>query len=166
MKILQEAKARGIETSIDLVSENSDRYSLVIPCLPYVDNLIINETEAGKLCGMEPTPDNLPQIAEKLLDMGVRQRVIIHMPSLGLCKTRDSLVTLPSVALPKGYIKGKTGAGDAFCSGVLYGAWKGMNLKEAIELATASAACSLSEAGATEGMRPVAEVQKLYQEMR
>ena len=58
------------------------------------------------------------------------------------------------------------GAGDAFCSGVLYGAWKGMSLQAAIELATASAACSLSEAGATEGMRPVAEVQKLYAEMR
>ena len=58
------------------------------------------------------------------------------------------------------------GAGDAFCSGVLYGAWKGMDLKAAIELATASAACSLSAAGATEGMRPVAEVQKLYADMR
>ena len=55
---------------------------------------------------------------------------------------------------------------NAFCSGVLYGAWKGMNLKESIELATASAACSLSQAGATEGMRTVEEVQKLYAEMR
>ena len=34
LKILQEAKARGVETSIDMVSENSDRYALVAPCLP------------------------------------------------------------------------------------------------------------------------------------
>ena len=75
-------------------------------------------------------------------------------------------VEVPSLKLPEGWIVGTVGAGDAFCSGVLYGAWKGMALKEAIELGTASAACSLSQAGATEGMRPVAEVQKLYAEMR
>ena len=33
-------------------------------------------------------------------------------------------------------------------------------------MATASAACSLSEAGATEGMRSAEEVQKLYADMR
>ena len=54
----------------------------------------------------------------------------------------------------------------AFCSGVLYGAWKGMNLKESIELATASAACSLSQAGATEGMRTAEEAMKVYNELR
>lgn len=151
-KILKEAKSRGIITSIDLVSENSDRYSLVIPCLPYVDNLIINETEAGKICGMEPTEENLPQIAEKLLDMGVRERVIIHMPSLGLCKTKDALTLLPSVALPKGYIKGKTGAGDAFCSGALIAIERGASDSEILELAEAAAVASLTEADAVSGI--------------
>ena len=75
-------------------------------------------------------------------------------------------VEVPSLKLPEGWIVGTVGAGDAFCSGVLYAAWKGMDLKAAIELATASAACSLSAAGATEGMRPVEEVLKLYEEMR
>ena len=48
-KLLKTAQEKGIKTSIDLVSENSDRYALVTPCLRYVDNLIINETEAGAL---------------------------------------------------------------------------------------------------------------------
>ena len=73
---------------------------------------------------------------------------------------------VPSLKLPEDWIVGTVGAGDAFCSGVLYGAWKGMSLQAAIELATASAACSLSQAGATEGMRTFEEVQKLYAEMR
>ena len=37
LAILKKAKELGIQTSIDLVSENSDRYSLVLPCLPYTD---------------------------------------------------------------------------------------------------------------------------------
>lgn len=158
LKILKAAKERGIITSIDLVSENSDRYSLVIPCLPYVDNLIINETEAGKLCGMEPTAENLPLIAEKLLDMGVRERVIIHMPSMGLCKTRDSISVLPSVALPKGYIKGKTGAGDAFCSGALIAIERGASPEEILELAEASAVASLTAADAVSGIEEEAVI--------
>ena len=52
LKILQKALEYGMETSIDLVSENSDRYGLVLPCLPYTDYLIINELEAGKLAEM------------------------------------------------------------------------------------------------------------------
>lgn len=152
LKILREAKERGISTSIDLVSENSDRYSLVIPCLPYVDNLIINEVEAGKLCGMEPTEENLPVIAEKLLEMGVRERVIIHMPSLGLCKTKDSLTLLPSCKLPKGYVKGKTGAGDAFCSGALIAISRNASPEEILEFAEAAAVSSLTEADATSGI--------------
>ena len=75
-KILREAKQRGIITSIDLVSENSDRYSCVIPCLKYVDNLILNELEAGKLCNIEPRLENLELMTKKLFEMGVRERVI------------------------------------------------------------------------------------------
>ena len=41
-----------------------------------------------------------------------------------------------------------------------------MSLKQSIELATGAAACSLRQAGATEGMCTAAEVRKLYEEMR
>lgn len=158
LKILKEAKARGIQTSIDLVSEASDRYALVIPCLPYVDNLIINELEAGKIAGIEPTDENLPVIADKLLEMGVRERVIIHQPSMGLCKTRESLTVLPSCKLPKGYIKGKTGAGDAFCSGALIAIEHGASDAEILELAEAAAVASLTAQDATSGILCKAEL--------
>ena len=75
LRILQKATEAGIRTSIDLVSENSDRYSLVLPCLPYTDYLIINELEAGKLAGMEPIPENLDAIARKLKDLGVLELI-------------------------------------------------------------------------------------------
>lgn len=47
LKILEEAKRRGIKTSIDLVSRSGGRYETILSCLPYTDNLIINEAEAG-----------------------------------------------------------------------------------------------------------------------
>ncbi len=152
LAILKEAKARGIKTSIDLVSENSDRYQLVLPCLPYVDNLIINELEAGKLTGMEPTDENLDAIANKLLDLGVGERVIIHQPAMGLCATREGVTTLPSCKLPRGYIKGKTGAGDAFCSGALVAIARNAAPAEILELAEAAAVASLTAPDATSGI--------------
>ena len=116
LEILKAAKAQGICTSIDLVSENSDRYSLVRPCLPYTDYLIINELEAGMLAGLESTNENLQKIAEKLKELGVQKKVIIHKPDCAVCLSDAGFTCMPSYALPVGYIKGTTGAGDAFCA--------------------------------------------------
>ena len=58
------------------------------------------------------------------------------------------------------------GAGDAFCAGVLCGAERGEKLEDAIVLGIASAAASLSEANATDGMRSIEDVKKLYAELR
>ena len=174
-KLLKAAQDHGIKTSIDVVSEASDRFRrLVTPALRYTDYCVINEVEASATTGValrteegELIRENFPKALKAMKQMGVSTWAVIHCPEIGCgLDENNNYVEVPSLQLPKGWIVGTVGAGDAFCSGVLYGAWKGMNLKEAIELATASAACSLSEAGATEGMRPVAEVQKLYAEMR
>lgn len=163
LKILREATERGISTSIDLVSENSDRYACVLPCLPYVNNLIVNELEAGKMCGMEPTEENLPEMAKKLLSMGVRDRVIIHTPAIGLCATKDGNVTSrPTCPLPRGFVKGKTGAGDAFCSGALIAIERGAEPEEILELAEAVAVSSLTEANATDGILSESEALKRF----
>lgn len=92
---------------------------------------------------------------------------VIHSPEGGFgLDEKDAYVEVPSLKLPRGYIKGSVGAGDAFCSGVLYAAWKGLPLTRAIELGTACAACSLSQPGATEGMRSCAEAMRLYHDLR
>jgi sugar/nucleoside kinase (ribokinase family) len=61
--------------------------------------------------------------------------------------------------LPAGYIKGTVGAGDAFCAGALYAAYQGESIAAALKLGNAAAAASLSQPGATEGMRPVAALR-------
>ncbi len=156
LKILQKASAAGILTSIDLVSENSDRYSLVLPCLPYTDFLIINELEAAKLTGMEPS--DLSAIAQKLKAMGVRKKVIIHMPELALCCSDEGVTVLPSYDIPKEDIVGTTGAGDAFCAGALYALYQGRTDKEVLEFASSAAVAALRSSDATGGLRTEAEI--------
>ena len=174
-KLLKAAQDHGIKTSIDVVTESGDRFRrLVCPALRYTDYCVINESEASATTGIQlRTEDgqlireNFPKALQAMKDLGVSTWAVIHCPEIGCgLDENNNYVEVPSLKLPKGWIVGTVGAGDAFCSGVLYGAWKGMSLKESIELATGSAACSLSQAGATEGMRTVAEVQKLYAEMR
>lgn len=166
-KILAKAKSLGIKTSIDLVSENSDRYKLVIPCLKYTDNVIINESEAGKIADMEPTKENLKAIAQKIMSYGIGERVIIHMPALSVCLSKDgTYTTLPSYDLPKGFIQGTTGAGDAFCAGALLGIYLGKSDEEILAIASKAAVGALSAADAVSGMKSLSELDALCATMK
>ena len=162
VKILRELKARGVRTAIDLVSENSDRYTLVREALPYVDYLVVNELEAARIAGESETADSLKlkAIAEKLFALGVNGRVVIHMPEKGVTLTKDGRWTeRPSPALPAGFIKGKTGAGDAYCAGTLLSIYRGLPDGEILDNGAVAAAGALSASGATEGMRTLSELK-------
>ena len=160
LKILKKAKECNVKTSIDLVSENSDRYKDILPCLSYTDNLIINEVEAGKITGIEPTEANIRKIAEKLKSYGVKERVIIHAPNFGVCMSESGFTVVPSFSLPEGFIKGTTGAGDAFCAACLLGIYYEKSDKEILSFASAAAVSALSETDATSGVRSVEEIEK------
>ena len=159
--LLKIAKENGVKTSIDLVSENSDRYSLVLPCLPYVDNLIINEVEAGALIGIAPKRENLVEIATKLKAYGVQERVIIHTPEVGVCVSENGVQLVPAYQLPENFIVGTTGAGDAFCAGALIGIYQGKTDEEILEFASASAVAALSSADATSGLCTEEQIKEL-----
>ena len=174
-KLLKAAQEHGIKTSIDVVSEAGDRFRrLVSPALRYTDYCVINEVEASATTGIELRTEegkllkeNMPAALQKMKELGVSTWAVIHCPEVGCGLDENGrYVEVPSLKLPEGWIAGTVGAGDAFCSGVLYGAWKGMDLKSAIELGTASAVCSLSQPGATEGMRTVEETMQVYRELR
>ncbi len=160
-KILKLAKENGIKTSIDLVSENSNRYKLVLPCLKYTDNLIINEIEAGNLAGVTPTDNNLEEIALKLKSLGVSERVIIHTPNFSVCASDNGVVKLSSYNIPNDLIKGTTGAGDAFCAGALLGIYLDKPDLEILEMASSVAVTSLFSSDAVSGILPLEETLKL-----
>lgn len=156
LAILKSAKEQGVYTSIDLVSENSDRYSLVRPCLEYVDLLVINEAEAAGLTGHT----DLEKAARALRDMGVRERVLIHRKDVAVCLSDNGFTSMGSVDVPREYIKGTTGAGDAFCAGALVAAHRGDGDKEMLELATQTAVMALGSHDATSGIKTEAETRK------
>ncbi len=161
LKLLKRAQEQGVKTSIDLVSENSNRYQQVLPCLAYTDNLIINEVEAGAMTGIEPTMENLFAITKKLKEYGVKERVIIHMPDVGVCYSDNGFTVVPSYEIPKDFIKGTTGAGDAFCAGALLGIYRGDSDEEILSFASAAAVAALSEADAVSGMRSEEQIKNL-----
>lgn len=174
-KLLCEAKKRGIKTSIDVVSESGDRFhKLVPPALKYTDYCVINEIEAQNATGVPLRGaddalivENFPKALSRLFEMGVSTWAVIHSPEGGYAMDASGGYTQKqSLKLPQGYIKGTVGAGDAFCSGVLYAAYCDQTLEEALELGIASAACSLSKEGSTEGMRTAREAMELYKSLR
>lgn len=165
-RILREAQKCGIKTSIDLVSENSDRYELVLPCLKYTDNVIINEVEAGAITGIEPTLENLQAIAEKIKSYGVKERVIIHTPTVGVCLSQNGFTAVPSYDLPQDFIKGTTGAGDAFCAGALIGIYRDWADEEILSFSSAAAVAALSSADATSGMKEEKKIREICKDFK
>ncbi len=164
-EVLALAQAAGLKTSIDCVSEDSDRFGrIVLPALKYVDYCIMNEFEAGRVTGRKvrngDTLDRheLRAAMQSLLEAGVRERVVVHFPEGGVALGRDGhWAEHGSVRLPAGYIKGAAGAGDAFGAGVLYGWHEDLPVVEQLRYGVCAAASNLSDETCTGGIQPLAE---------
>jgi sugar/nucleoside kinase (ribokinase family) len=164
-EVLAAARSAGLRTSLDCVSENSDRFqSVVLPVLPEVDVLFTNDYEAEKLTGLSlgrgETVDR-PTVAaagNQLINTGVREWVILHFPEGACAVGRDGTVHhQDSVRLPAGEIAGTVGAGDAFAAGVLYGLHEAWTIGRCLELGVCSAAASLRHPSCSESLMPMAE---------
>jgi sugar/nucleoside kinase (ribokinase family) len=170
-RLLAIARSHGVKTSLDVVSESSDRFKRVIlPSLRHCDNLIINETEASLITGARVRETGgaidhkgIEEALRRLLEAGVHESAVIHAPEGGwvLNKAGDFAFE-PSLQLPPGYIKGTVGAGDAFCAGYLYSLIKEEPLDRSLQFAAAAAASNLSQADSVSGMKPSREIWDLF----
>lgn len=165
--MVEYAKEKGMITSIDVVSEQSERAKTVVrAALKYTDICCFNESEAEAVTGIsllvngKLSKERGLEAAKAIREMGVSKWIVIHAPECGYgydCE-EDKFICVPSLQLPDGYIKGSNGAGDAYCSGILYGAHQNQSLEKSMELARACAACSLLENNGTDGMRSYEDV--------
>lgn len=162
-RLLCMLKEAGIETAVDVVSENSERFCrIVTPALKFTDYLILNEIEAGKILNRRLrkdgaiSADETLSSAKALLDLGVNKKVIIHFPEGASAAWREGTKiyseTIKSLKLPSGFIKGTVGAGDAFCAGALCMIYEGKDMRETLEFAAGAAAASLSHPTASQGI--------------
>ncbi len=173
-KLLCLARQAGLETCIDVVSLKSDRFAKVcIPALKYVTYCVINETEAQEITGVVLRGRNgclleegIKPALEKLAGYGVSKWAIIHTPeaSFGM-DDEGRLYCERGAKLPKGYIQGTVGAGDAFCAGVLCVAHRNGALPDALRAGNASACSSLKMPGAADGVLPLPLALSLYERL-
>jgi sugar/nucleoside kinase (ribokinase family) len=161
-RLLSAAQEAGIKTSVDAVSEDSDRFAKVVtPALKFCDYCILNEIEAGKTTGFKIRQSDgkldtvaLRHAAGALLQMGVKEVVVVHFPEGAFARTRKGDdVWQSSLKLPDKYIAGTAGAGDAFCAGVLLGLHEGWELDVCLQTGVAMAAASLSDPTCTGGVK-------------
>ncbi len=161
-RLLASAQAAGLKTSVDVVSEDSNRFSRIVnPALKHVDYCILNEIEAGKTTGFKIRLSDgsldttaLRHAAGALLQQGVRDLVVIHFAEGAFGRTRrGDDVWQSSLKLPTSYIAGTAGAGVAFCGAVLLGLHEGWDLGRCLQTGVCVAAGSLSDATCTAGIK-------------
>jgi sugar/nucleoside kinase (ribokinase family) len=149
--VLKKARTAGLETNLELVSVEPERIAaLARPCLPYLDLLIVNDTEVGAIAGEATSAEGRTDVeacvraARHVMAQGAMRLVVVHFPMGAVALTRDGeLVRHPSVRVPQAEVASTNGAGDAFAAGMLYGHLAGWRLMEALALAHATAAASL-----------------------
>ena len=169
-RFLSAAREAGIKTSIDTVSQSGGAFrQALVPALKFCDYAIINEIEAGEIAGIPPRDKdgkllvkNIENILRALIEHGVREKAVIHCPEGGFClDIKKGRAFVPSLRLPKGYIKGKVGAGDAFCAGVLFGIYNGFTDEETLKAASCVAARNLAFNDSVSGACALEEALKL-----
>jgi sugar/nucleoside kinase (ribokinase family) len=161
-RLLAAAQEAGLKTSVDVVSEDSDRFKHVVtPALKYVDYLLVNEFEAGRIAGFKTRNAEgkidtvaLRHAAGALLQCGVRDLVVIHFPEGSFARTRKGEdFWQSSVKLPTKLIVGTVGAGDAFAAGVLIGLHEGWDLPRCLQTGVCMATACLMDATSTGGIK-------------
>lgn len=174
-RLLHRVQKAGILTSVDAVTDSTGRHkTLMPPAMKYADIMCVNEHEAGAAFDVELRKadgsldeDGMLDVLRRFRNCGVAKWAVIHAPEMAMgLDENDQPVLVPGVKLPEGYIKGTVGAGDAFVSGLLLGAKDGLRLYDAINDGIAAAVTSLSEAGASEGVVPMAEARARLKALR
>lgn len=172
VELLKRAQALGIHTNMEMVYLTPVRTrELVLPCLPHLTSLVINESEAAALLDTDLKVDSpnshvdwetLEGAASSLISLGVNQLAVIHTPAGAVAAdSRGNTWRQGSVKVPQDRIKGTTGAGDAFAAGVLYGFHENWTVAESLLLAVAAAAQNIQSEFSAAGISPADETLAL-----
>jgi len=166
--VLRAARAAGLRTSLDCVSDNSDRFKAVAaPALPHVDCFFANDFEAARLTGVSlhddasRDPAALGAAARRLLDAGVGEWVFVHSSHGVFAASAGGEIWQSAVRVPPAEIKGAAGAGDALAAGILLGLHEDWSIADCVRLGVCAAAASLHDATCSAGVLPLDDCLQL-----
>ena len=118
-RVLHAARDAGFKTSIDVVSEDSQRFAdIVLPALRHTDYCIMNEFEIERTTGIPTKPAGrislsaLESASCQLLASGVGEWVIVHFPEGACALGHDGKFYIQgSLHVPQERMIGTVGAG-------------------------------------------------------
>ncbi|MEM6710654.1 MAG: carbohydrate kinase family protein [Pseudomonadota bacterium] len=166
--VLERAQKAGLLTCVDLVSVHHDEFrNIICAAAPFIDFLILNEIEAARATGVDADDDDLGdplkllKMGKDLLEAGVCKAVVLHCADRAVWMGTDGARHLQPVdRLPGDQIISHLGAGDAFCSGILYAVHEGWEPQEALQLANTVARESLKGTSASEAIPSLSQLIK------
>jgi len=151
-RILAEARAGGVHTSLDTVFDPTGRWERVLPSLVHADLVCVSLSEAQAITG-ERDP---ARAAAWLRGRGAGDVAVKLGPDGCFVAGAGFEGRVPPLEVEA--VDG-TGAGDAFVAGLLYGRLAGWPLERAARLANAVGALATTVVGASEAPPTLAEAR-------
>lgn len=144
-EVLRAARAAGAATSLDTGWDARGEWMQVLaPCLPHLDLLFVNETEAQHLTGL----GDAVEAARRLRASGPGC-VVLKQAERGAAAFADREIALPGFAVEP---VDTTGAGDSFCAGFLAARARGLGVEECLRVANAVGAMNVRVLGGCAGV--------------
>lgn len=156
-EVLAAIRADGCRTALDSAGDGGAMRPLN-RILPHLDIYVPSLAEAASQTGRS---DPL-KIIDTFRQCGALGLLGVKMGADGaiLSPTAGQYVKVDPVQ-PPGNVVDTTGAGDAFCAGLLTGLLRGMSIEDSGRLAAAAGACCVTQVGTTGGLRDYAETARL-----
>lgn len=153
-ELFKAAHRQGAITSMDVTFDTSGRWMDVIrPCLRHLDFFMPSINEASRIAGC----DDPAGIARVLMAEGVKN-VVVKLGSKGCyVNAGGEEFTMPAYSVP---VVDTTGAGDCFVAGFLTGLVRSLPIRQCAQAGCAAAAFCIGALGATDGVRPYAEIER------
>ncbi len=144
-QVLAKARLAGLWTSLDVVdSPHMADPSMLWPNLPELDIFLCNAVEAQRITGLSD-----PALAARELRRRGAHAVVVKLGADG-CWLDSARHTQSIPVLPANVID-TTGAGDAFCAGLVAAILRGDDLPQACEAANSAGRRMVSTLGAVAG---------------
>ena len=133
-ELMQEAKARGCTTTLDVFAATQKDFRLVEPLLPYTDYFMPSEEEAMALSGLT----NFERVCDLLLAKGAKAVVLTLGPEGALYRDQNGLsFETPAYDIE---VVCTCGCGDCFNAGFATGLHLGLSMQDCVRMAQAASA--------------------------